>query len=108
MTLAERSKLMRDMFEKEIMPLNERKGMDYSGKEDSMANMRDFGFLGIVIRLGDKFHRLKNFAKVGSLQVKSESVEDTLIDMINYAFFALMFHREERREKQIPDWQADN
>jgi hypothetical protein len=92
---------MRMMFEEEIMPLNERKGHDYSGKEDSMANMRDFGFLGIVIRLGDKWHRLKNFAKTGHLKVEDEKIEDTLKDMINYAFFALMFSREEKSEKNV-------
>ena len=63
------------------------KNQDYAG-EDPLDNLRDFGFLGIVVRTGDKYKRLKNFSQRGNLTVKSESIRDTLRDLRNYAFLA--------------------
>lgn len=65
------------------------KGRDYSGTEDGMGNFKDFGWKGIVVRLGDKYHRLKNLTKAEAA-VANESVEDTLYDTINYAALALV------------------
>lgn len=39
---------------------------------------------GFLVRMNDKFARLRSFVKNGSLLVKDESVEDTLLDMANY------------------------
>lgn len=64
------------------------KGRDYSGTEDGMGNFKDFGWKGIVVRLGDKYHRLKNLTKAEA--TVNESVEDTLYDTINYAALALV------------------
>lgn len=64
------------------------KGRDYSGLENGMKNFEDFGWKGIVVRLGDKYHRLKNLTK--SEAAVDESVEDTLHDMIGYSALALV------------------
>jgi hypothetical protein len=64
------------------------KGRDYSGTEDGMGNFKDFGWKGIVVRLGDKYHRLKNLTKAEA--AVNESVEDTLYDTINYAALTLV------------------
>lgn len=64
------------------------KGRDYSGTEDGMSNFKDFGWKGIVVRLGDKYHRLKNLSKAEA--AVNESVEDTLHDMIGYSALALV------------------
>ena len=64
------------------------KGRDYSGTEDGMGNFKDFGWKGIIVRLGDKYHRLKNLTKAEA--AVNESVEDTLYDTINYAALALV------------------
>jgi hypothetical protein len=49
---------------------------------------------GVVVRLGDKYSRLCNFAKKGKFEVKDESVEDTLKDLAVYGILALILYRE--------------
>jgi hypothetical protein len=41
--------------------------------------------MGILIRIFDKLSRLKNVLEAGQAEVKDESVQDTLLDVINYA-----------------------
>lgn len=47
---------------------------------------------GLLVRIGDKFERLKNLFKNGELP-KHESIEDSFKDMANYAVIALMVQR---------------
>jgi hypothetical protein len=47
---------------------------------------------GLLVRIGDKFERLKNLFKSGSTP-KHESIEDSFKDMANYAVIALMIQR---------------
>jgi Nucleotide modification associated domain 1 len=47
---------------------------------------------GLLVRIGDKFERLKNLFKGGVLP-KHESIEDSFKDMANYAVIALMVQR---------------
>lgn len=56
-----------------------RKNKDY-GNVNTVA-----GLPGIVIRLVDKVARIFNIMKHKELQVKDETVTDTLIDMVNYS-----------------------
>ena len=66
------------------------------------------GINGLVIRLWDKYARLENLTvnNVKSL-VKTESVKDTLLDMVNYGLLAvaLLLQAEEQlvEEKVAPD-----
>lgn len=85
------------------LELCEKKGHDYSGNKDCMANLRLFGFLGVVVRLGDKFMRLKSFTEQGELKVKDESIRDTLRDMRIYAYLAeiLLDEEEETRDANM-------
>ena len=83
------------------MPRRRAKGRDYSGTTDSMGNLRDFGVLGIVCRLGDKYHRAKNIVTSGQVNVKNESLRDTLTDIINYAALATIMLDEEEGKRDI-------
>ena len=47
---------------------------------------------GLLVRIGDKFERLKNLFKHGTTP-KHESIEDSFKDMANYAVIALMVQR---------------
>ena len=84
---------------REMLLLHQKKKQDYGSSSDPFANVRaseDFGipgWLGAVIRANDKMSRLKSFAETGVLA--NESVEDSLIDMANYAVIALVLYREE-------------
>ena len=77
--------------------MHDKKNADYAGSEDSLANLRMCekmglsSFIGVVVRLSDKFCRLMRFCKTKELAVKDESIKDTLKDIVNYAIFAIIF-----------------
>ena len=50
---------------------------------------KQYGLIGVLVRLQDKINRALNITKNG-IQVKDESLRDTLIDLHNYAAMALM------------------
>jgi len=67
------------------------KDSDYSENDLPMGNLRESSELGIspwkgvLLRIGDKKRRIGSFINKESYLVKDEAVEDTLIDMANYA-----------------------
>ena len=80
---------------------------DYANTKDVFANFITCELAGIpeckgcCVRIGDKFSRIMGFAKKEKLEVKDESIKDTLIDMANYALIALILYEEsERGEKK--------
>jgi hypothetical protein len=100
MTGTEKVKKMEALFN-DCLEIAKKKSHDYAGEEDSLSNLRDFGWQGIVVRLGDKYHRVKNFAKSGSLQVTDESVRDTLRDLVNYGALALIMYDDAQQPKEV-------
>ena len=91
----------------EIKDLHDKKNADYAGSEDSLANLRMCekmglsSFIGVVVRLSDKFFRLMRFCKTKELAVKDESIKDTLKDIVNYAIFAIIFLEEEEQNRSL-------
>jgi hypothetical protein len=82
----------------ELSEIRAKKGHDYSGTEDTLENQREFGWRGVVIRNHDKQKRLSHFIKSGGvLKVSDESIEDTMLDQINYALFSLILYRQEKK-----------
>ena len=81
----------------ELSEMRRDKGHDYSGIEDTLDNIREFGAFGVLVRIGDKFKRLKHFYAQGFLRVENESAEDTICDLINYALFMLIMYRQEKK-----------
>lgn len=82
------------------------KNHDYSG-DDPLANFRECeafnvsAFKGILVRLTDKYSRIKNLAAREGFEgdVKDEKIEDTLLDNAVYSLLAIIVLREaERRE----------
>ena len=72
----------------EMMDLHERKNKDYGNA--AHESYEEFGLISYVIRLNDKMKRLKSLTKPGIEQeVKSESIEDTLMDLAAYAIMAI-------------------
>ena len=75
--------------------LTKTKGHDYSGTEDTLRNLRAVGRLnicdpqvGTLVRMVDKISRLAQLTH-SEAKVKDESVEDTVIDLINYSILFL-------------------
>lgn len=52
------------------------------------------------IRLGDKLSRLESFAQKKEMQVSDEKVEDTLMDLANYAIMTLVELRMAKTHKE--------
>ena len=61
------------------------KNTDYATSADPLRNFRTFEELGILVRMSDKLARLRTFCENKQLAVKSESVRDTILDVVNYA-----------------------
>lgn len=97
MTREELLKCHKDLCTKahELMKL---KNADYAGKSgtEPFANFTRCESMGIcnteagmLVRMTDKLSRLSSFVEAGAFKVKDESLEDTCVDIINYA---VLFH----------------
>lgn len=84
---------------KKMAELHGKKARDY-GNSDPYFNLRAGEQLGIpawksaLLRLSDKFHRILNFSKSQTLAVETEKIEDTLLDLANYALITLILYQE--------------
>ena len=67
------------------LALMKKKNEDYASGDDPFRNFRQFGRLGILVRLSDKLARLRTFEERGKFSVEDEGVEDTVLDILNYA-----------------------
>lgn len=78
----------------------ESKDADYSSDGKAMGNLRmseEIGvpaWQGVLIRMGDKKRRVDSFARRGTYAVASEKIEDTLLDLANYALLEIVLFDE--------------
>ena len=90
-TKLEREDGVERVFE-ECLELYKRKNHDYSNKGESAFDKayKKMGAKSLWLRLNDKFTRFESllFAE-DEAQVKDEKIEDTLLDLINYAAMGL-------------------
>lgn len=83
------------IFCEQMQEITKKKNADYTGAgDDPFANFRKIEALtngavsveaGFLTRMTDKFSRIGSFLQKGELQVKDESVIDTLLDLANYS-----------------------
>lgn len=92
----------------DMASLHERKNAGYAGNtNDPWSNFReseDFGvpaWKGALIRMSDKYSRIKSLVSNPNNEQVGESLEDTLMDLSAYALIVLCLRREEAR--QNPD-----
>lgn len=66
------------------------KNHDYGNAFGKSYN--EFGIISAVVRMNDKMERIKSLAKMPQeqMQVKDESLQDTLLDLANYAVMTLV------------------
>lgn len=76
-----------NVFFSNCINLLRKKNTDYNKATDALSGFRKFGVHGILVRLEDKLGRVANLLNKEA-QVKDESVDDTLLDIANYAFLA--------------------
>lgn len=74
---------------KKLTETYRRKNADYG--DSFHASYEEYGWMMPAIRIEDKIRRLGSLLRAGyQQQVNDESVDDTLIDMANYAILTLM------------------
>lgn len=88
--------------------VHDAKRHDYANTDDVFANFRTCEQAGIpawkgcCVRIGDKFSRIMGFAKKEKLEVKDESIKDTLIDMQIMLSLHLFYTKRKRVKTMIP------
>ena len=70
----------------------EAKNKDYGNSFSKQ--FEEYGITSSAIRIEDKFQRFKNLIK-NEAYVKEETLEDTLLDLANYAIMTVMELRKE-------------
>ena len=92
----------------EILDLHDAKSHDYSEDADPLSNLKRcqaFGvrpFLGVMVRLTDKWSRLEQLVG-GGKTAKNESIRDSLIDNAIYSLLAVVLFDEETERKKRAD-----
>jgi len=81
--MADRVKQMKEIQER-ALELFARKNADYG---DAFAT---FGVIGVLVRIEDKIKRALSISNTGVTLVNDEGLQDTLLDLHNYAAMALM------------------
>lgn len=77
-----------------MVALTKRKNADYAGDSDPFRNFREFGTMGFLVRMSDKWSRIKNLVGGDKApQVKDETVEDTLLDLATYSLLLICWLR---------------
>ena len=73
----------------ELSLIYDKKNKDYG---DSFSkSFEEYGTIMCAIRMEDKLNRFKSLAvNSGTQQVNNESIEDTLLDLANYAIMTAM------------------
>lgn len=90
------------------LELMRKKNADYagSGGKQPFANFTRCEAMGVctteqgfLVRMTDKMSRLSSFVEKGVFEVKEESLEDTIVDIINYAVLFASYIDSKRESK---------
>jgi|SRR5882757_1858095 len=109
MTKTEYFEYAKDFFN-QCIETSKAKNADYTGgSPDPFSNFTSVEVLGIktevgfITRMFDKMKRISSFVQNGELQVKDESVIDTLQDLANYSALLAGYIQSQKR-KNFPDF----
>jgi hypothetical protein len=92
-TRAEYQRLFRENLER-MWEITQRKNNDYAREDDPFRNFREFGELGFLVRMSDKWSRIKcALYEKQELQVTDETIEDTLLDLANYCNLLICYRK---------------
>jgi hypothetical protein len=78
------------------------KNSDYSSDTDPLSNLRRSetfsipAWKGVLVRMSDKWSRIEQLAGGKEAHVKDEALEDTLLDLANYALLCIVLREEHR------------
>lgn len=85
-------KIFKEMFSTYV-----KKNADYGNSFEK--SIKKFGLVASAVRLSDKLERFSNLIS-SDAQVKDESIEDTLLDMANYAAMTVLYLRKTRKDNE--------
>lgn len=80
----------------ELFETFEAKNNDYGSSFSK--TYEDFGLISAITRISDKHNRIVNLVKNNNIQVKTETIEDTLKDLANYAILTLIEIKKDKLE----------
>lgn len=80
------------------------KNADYGGSFEESLN--EFGIVAGVIRIGDKYNRLRTLSRVDTGGRVTESLSDTLLDMANYAVMTAVWLQGVEEERKLRNEKA--
>lgn len=84
---------------KSLFDMYKKKNKDYG--DAWYDELKEFGIMPAVIRLYEKVNRLKAVTKNGKAEVIDEKIEDTLMDIANYAIMTIADMKELEKEDDI-------
>ena len=93
----------------QMSELHSKKNHDYSGEKDPLNNLREVegmgipAWVGVGVRISDKYTRMKNFIKNRKFEFKEESLKDTMMDMAVYALLYIVLFEEGQKAKPDPN-----
>lgn len=79
------------------LELFKRKNADYGNAFET------FGTIGVLMRIQDKLQRYVSITSKGVQLVNDESLQDTLIDLHNYAAMAILLYNEQTANETKSD-----
>lgn len=93
--------LNQEQKNKEFKSITDRMLETYAAKNELYGDsfnqlMHEYGLIAGVIPLDNKVRRIKNIIK--GTEVKYESLEDSLMDLANYAIITLIHLKEQESE----------
>lgn len=75
------------------------KNHDYGGSFEESLN--EYGIIASIIRIGDKYNRLRTLTRVDTGGRVAESLSDTLLDMANYAVMTAVWIQGIEEERKL-------
>ena len=82
----------------EMVTIQTCKNIDYG---NSFYNtMEEFGPISAAIRMNDKLNRFKQLITTKTIKVQDEKIEDTLIDLANYAVMTVEWYRKKHESSK--------
>ena len=97
-----------DMFKDLAMQMVEtfaRKRHDYG--QTSTETYKKFGPISMYLRMYDKMGRLENLFVNGAENLTGEAIEDTLLDLANYAIITILEKRKAEAEAKAQEVRND-
>lgn len=88
----------------QMSELHSKKDHDYAGGEKPLNNLMEVegmgipAWVGVGVRISDKYTRMKNFIKNRKFEFKEESFKDTMMDLAVYALLCIVLFEEDQKD----------